>query len=123
MNDTIIHATPYFYLQPRLSLSIFHTRLRIDLESFGLLLLSQAANLNDNRWHTITLTIVPSSGNLTVAELIVDGVVDSSVTGQFVAPVLTVGDILFAGGVANQIAVVVAESFRGCIGEIIINNR
>lgn len=109
--------------QPGVSLSIFHTRLRIDVESFGLLLLSQAANLNDNRWHTIILTFVPSSGNLTFAELIVDGVVDSSVTAEFRIPSLAMGDPLYAGGIANQLPVVVAEGFRGCIGEISINSR
>ena len=109
-------------LQPGVSISIFHTRLRIDVESFGLLL-SQAANLNNNQWHTITLTFVPSSGNLTFAELIVDGVVDSSVTAKLSIPSLAVGDLIYAGGIANRLSVVVAEGFRGCIGEISINSR
>lgn len=110
-------------LQPEVSLSIFHTRLRIDVDSHGLLLLSEAANLNDNQWHTATLTFLPSSDNLTVAELMVDGVVDSSVAAELSIPALAVGDPLYAGGIANQLSVVVAEGFRGCIGEIFIDSR
>ena len=65
----------------------------------------------------------PSSGNFTTAELIVDGVSDSFVTIDFNPPVVVIGDPLIVGGTTNQLSVVVAEGFRGCSGEIIVNGR
>ena len=108
-----------------MSLSIFHTRLRVDVESFGLLVVSQTEMLNNNQWHTVTLTFMPDplSDNFTTTELIVDGARDSYLTEEFDVPVLNSGDPLLIGGTTEEFAVVVAESFRGCIGEIIINNR
>ena len=109
-----------------MSLSIFHTRVRVDVGSYGLLILSQATNLNNNQWHTVVLTIIPDplNANYTITKLIVDGVLDSTVSAKLQVPVVAMSDSLFVGGIADRyFAVVVGESFRGCIGNVIVNNR
>lgn len=81
--------------------------------------------LNNNQWHTATLTFRPDPlrDNFTITELVIDGVRDSYQTEEFDVPVLNVGDPLLIGGTTNEFAVVVAERFRGCVGELIINNQ
>ena len=81
--------------------------------------------LNNNQWHTATLTFRPDPlrDNFTITELVIDGVRDRYQTEEFDVPVLNVGDPLLIGGTTDDSAVVVAERFRGCIGELIINNQ
>lgn len=81
--------------------------------------------LDNNQWHTATLTFRPDpqSDNFTITELFIDGVSDSYLTEEFDVPVLNVGDPLFIGGTTDEFALAVAENFRGCIGEVFINNR
>lgn len=65
----------------------------------------------------------PLFDNLTITELTIDGMSDSFVRNEFESPILSVGDSISVGGIPDQFTVVVAESFRGCIGEVIINGR
>ena len=51
---------------PGLSISVFHTKIRVDLSSESLHLTSRESGLNDNTRHTVTLTFSNSSGNDTV---------------------------------------------------------
>ena len=83
------------------------------------------AMLNNNQWHTVILTFIPDplNDNFTITELVVDGVRDSYLTEEFDVPVLSVGDPLLIGGTTEEFAVVVDERFRGCIGEVFINNQ
>ena len=106
-------------------LSVFHTHLRVDVETVGLLFVSQTAMLNNNQWHTVSLTFMPDalSDNSTITELVIDGVRDSHVIEKFDIPVLRVGDPLFIGGATDELSAIVTESFLGCIREVFINNR
>ena len=88
-------------------------------------MLSQATNLSNNQWHTVVLTLRPDPHgvNSTITELSVDGVLDSTVTAEFSAPILANGDSLFLGGVSNYFGVVISEGFRGCINNVNVNGR
>lgn len=81
--------------------------------------------LSNNQWHKATLTFRPDplNDNFTIIALVIDGVRDSYLTEEFDVPVLNAGDPLLIGGTTEEFAVVVAERFRGCIGEVFINNR
>ncbi len=81
--------------------------------------------LNNNQWHTASLTfsLDPLSDNFTTTELVIDGIRDTSLTEEFDVPVLNMGDPLLIGGTTDEFAVAIAEKFRGCIGEVFINNR
>ena len=81
--------------------------------------------LNNNQWHTASLTFRPDplSDNFTITELVIDGTRDSYLIKEFDVPILNVGNPLLIGGTTDEFAVAVAEQFRGCIGEVFVNNR
>ena len=92
--------------------SLYHTRLRVD--GPGTVLYSIQDGLNDDAWHYVVLELGNDGMNLTVDA--------ETVTTPTSGSTLPVGSDIMVGGVTPPIAAV-TESFRGCVDQLVINNR
>lgn len=79
----------------------------------GGVLYSIQDGLNDNAWHYVELDLGNDRMNLTVD--------DQTVTTS--ATQLPTGSDIIVGGVTTPTDLAVTESFRGCINQLVINNR